>query len=250
VRRLLPNPTDAELSDADLLAAYAVPAGPGPHVRANFVASADGAVSLDGVSGGLSAPADKRIFGLLRDLADVVLVGAGTVRAENYGYPAHGDERRARRRDLGLAELPRLAVVSGSLNLDPTSRFFTDALVPPFVLTTAAAGRGTLARDTLGEVAEIVAAGAVSLDLRAAVALLAERGLRRILCEGGAALLGELTAADVLDELCLTLSPLLVGAGPGRISGGPPHPPRAMTLRHVLADDGMLFARYAVERAG
>lgn len=246
MRQLLPAAAGGtDLTDADLLAAYATPPGPGPHLRANFVASADGAVSVAGVSAGLSSPADKRVFGILRDLADVVLVGAGTVRAEDYGYPRHGPSRRARRRELGRAELPAFAVVSGSLNLDPRSRFFTEAQVRPLVLTgdEPPADR----RAALVDVAEVVTLGA---DLTGLPAVLAERGLPRILCEGGPALLGQLTAAGVLDELCLTVAPLLAGAGPGRISAGPPYPPRAMTLRHVLAEDGMLFLRYALDRAG
>ena len=118
VRRLLPEPA-GDLTADDLLAAYAPPEDWPRHVRVNFVASADGASSVDGLSGGLSSPADKRVFDLLRDLADVILVGAGTARAEGYGYPPYGADRRARRRALGLAELPTFAVVSGRLDLDP-----------------------------------------------------------------------------------------------------------------------------------
>ena len=241
MQRLFPDPSGGGpgLSDDDLLAAYAVPDGTGPHVRANFVSSADGAVSLGGVSGGLSSPADKRLFGVLRDLADVVLVGAGTVRTENYGYPAYGPDRRARRAGLGLAELPTFAVVSGSGDLDPGSRFFREARVRPLVLTGAE-------RPGLADVADVVRME----DLGHAVDLLAGRGLRRILCEGGPALYGGLTAAGLLDELCLSLSPVLAGTGPGRIAGGPPHPARGLALRHVLAEDGMLFLRYAADRAG
>lgn len=235
MQRLLPEP--AELTDDDLLAAYAVPAG--VHLRANFVASADGAVTLGGVSGGLSSPADKRVFELLRDLADVVLVGAGTVRAEDYGYPPHEPERRERRRRLGLAELPTFAVVSGSANLDPGAKFFREAEVRPIVLTRRPA-------PALEGVADVVPAE----DLREGVAALADRELGRILCEGGPGLLGGLTGEGLLDELCLTVAPVLAGAGPGRIIAGPPHPPRGMSLRHVLAEDGMLFLSYAVDRAG
>ncbi|HZB51465.1 MAG TPA: pyrimidine reductase family protein [Mycobacteriales bacterium] len=247
MRQLLPTPADG-LTDDDLLAAYAVPDGPGPHLRANFVASADGAVSLDGVSGGLSSPADKRVFGLLRDLADVVLVGAGTVRTEGYGYPAFSARRQARRRALGLAELPTFAVVTGSLDLDPSSELLAGAPVRTLLVTTTAAPADR--RAALDPVAEVLEAGEDTVDLRAAVEALAARGLRRVLCEGGPLLLGGLAAAGGLDELCLTVAPLLAGAGPGRITAGPDHQALRLGLRHVLAEDDMLFLRYAVDRAG
>ena len=245
MRQLLPTPA-GELTDDDLLAAYAVPDGPVPHVRANFVASADGAGSLDGRSGGLSSPADKRVFGLLRDLADVVLVGAGTVRAEGYGYPAYGEQRRARRRALGLAELPTFAVVSSKLDLDPSSRLLAGTPVRTLVITPASAP--TDRRAALEPVAEIVPAGEDSVDLAAALASVAGRGLRRILCEGGPVLLGSLTATGLLDELCLTVAPLLAGSGAGRITAGPRHRPLPLRLGHALTEDGALFLRYAVER--
>ena len=231
MQRLLPHPAD--LTDDDLLEAYAVPAE--RHVRANFVASADGAVTVEGKSAGLSSPADKRVFDLLRDLADVVLVGAGTVRAEDYGYPGHSPARRARRSRSGLAELPVFAVVSGSGDLDPGARFFREHPGRPIVIS----GAG----DHLRDVADVIPAG----DLGAALDALADRGLRRVLCEGGPALLGGLTAAGLLDELCLTVAPLLAGSGPGRIIAGPAHPPRPLTLRHVLGEDDLLFHSY---RAG
>jgi riboflavin biosynthesis pyrimidine reductase len=247
VRRLLPDPAD-ELTDDDLLAAYAPPAGTARHVRANFVQSADGAGSLDGLSGGLSSAADKRVFGLLRDLADVILVGAGTVRAEGYGYPAYDEHRRARRRRLGLAELPTFAVVSRSLDLDPTSSLFTAAPVRTLVITAGAAPADR--RAALEPVADVVVAGDEQVDLAAALDELAGRGLRRVLCEGGPTLLGTLAAAGLLDELCLTVAPLLAGPGAGRITAGPGHPALPMRVGQLLTEGGALFCRYLVGEAG
>lgn len=245
MRQLLPTPA-GELTDDDLLAAYEVPPAPDPHVRVNFVASADGAAWLDGRSGGLSSPADKRVFALLRDLADVVLVGAGTIRTEGYAYPDFGADRRARRRALGLAELPTFAVVSGSLDLDPRSRLFVDAPVRTLIVTAATAPAAR--RAALDPVAEIVTAGEERVDLRAAIDALAARGLRRILSEGGPALLGGLVAAGRLDELCLTVAPLLAGPGAGRIVAGAGHPPVSLGILRLLAEDDSLFTRYAVHR--
>jgi riboflavin biosynthesis pyrimidine reductase len=245
VRRLLPEPVDL-LTDEDLLAAYAPPAGVDRHVRANFVASADGAAWLNGMSGGLSSPADKRVFTVLRDLADVVLVGAGTVRTEAYRYPVHSDDRRARRRQLGAAELPTFAVVSASLDLDPTSSLFAAAAVRTIVISSAAAPPDR--RAALEPVADIVIPSGDRVDLRTALDLLGQRGLRRILCEGGPLLLGSLAAAGLLDELCLTVAPLLAGPGAGRIIAGPGHDPLTLGIVHVLAEDGTLFLRYVVDR--
>ena len=243
MRQLLPTPS-GELTEDDLLAAYEVAPGPGPHLRANFVASADGAAWLAGRSGGLSSPADRRVFALLRDLADLVLVGAQTIRIEGYSYPDFGADRRARRRALGLAELPTFAVVSGGLDLDPGSGLFEGAPVRTVVITGAAAPADR--RAALERVADVVVAGDDRVDLAAAVDLLAARGWRRILTEGGPGLLGGLLAAGRLDELCLTVSPLLAGPGAGRIVGGPGSLPRGLDLLRLLTEDGALFTRYAV----
>lgn len=247
MRRLLPEPAE-DLTDDGLLAAYATAEAGRRHVRVNFVASADGGSSLDGVSGGLSSPADKRVFQVLRDLVDVILVGAGTVRAEGYSYPTYGPERRVRRRALGVTELPTFAVVSGKLDLDPTSRLFAGAPVRTLVITSAAAAAGERAA-ALEPVAEIVAAGDDHVDLAVALQALEDRGLRRVLCEGGPTLLGALVAADLLDELCLTVAPLLAGPGAGRITAGPAHQPRPLRVGHLLTEDGALFLRYPRAKA-
>jgi riboflavin biosynthesis pyrimidine reductase len=131
VHRLLPSPTARPIDDAALAAEYAYPDASAPWVRVNFVASADGAVSVEGRSRPLGSPADRRVFGLLRELADVVLVGAGTVRVEDY--------RGARRPTRGRTTPPPIAVVTGSAELDPGSRLFTDTAVAPIVLTRACA---------------------------------------------------------------------------------------------------------------
>jgi riboflavin biosynthesis pyrimidine reductase len=234
VKRLWPPPLLDEVDDAALAAHYAWPDDPRMCVRVNFVASLDGAVSVDGLAGGLGTAADRTVFRLLRELAEVVLVGAGTVRAENYGG--------AKRLTRGRTTPPPIAVVTGSADLDPESRLFTDTTVPPLVLTveSAPAERRAALAEAGGEV--------VVLPRLTPDALLAElggRGLNRVLCEGGPALLGSLQAADAVDELCLTLSPLLVGGDAGRIARGPAgSPPRGMTLAGALHADDTLLLRY------
>jgi 5-amino-6-(5-phosphoribosylamino)uracil reductase len=229
------RPGPEHVDDAALAAHYAYPDDlAAPYVRVNFVASADGAVTVDGRSGGLGSDADRAVFGMLRELAEVVLVGAGTVRAEDY--------RGARRPTRGRADPPPIAVVTGSADLDPGARLFTDTRVPPIVLTVSASDADR--RDRLA------AAGAdvVVLDRLDPDALLAElgrRGLHRVLCEGGPSLLGSLQAADAVDELCLTVAPLLAGGDAGRIAVGPAGAPaRPMSLVGALSDHDTLLLRY------
>lgn len=244
MRRIFPDPTDS-LDDDALVAAYAVARPPATHLRLNFVSSADGAVTLAGRSGGLSNPGDRRVFLLLRDLCDVVLAGAGTVRAEGYGPARPGPDRQARREALGLAPVPPVAVVSGSLALDPDSPLFTQATVRTIVLTCAAAPADR--RAALARVADVVDAGDIAVDPAAALATLAERGLVRVLSEGGPVLFGTLAAAGLVDDLCLTVSPVLAGPGADRIiTGAGGEPPRRLDLVHALEDGGALLLRYAV----
>ncbi|WP_433391898.1 pyrimidine reductase family protein [Micromonospora sp. KLBMP9576] len=240
IDRIWPAPPSSPLDDAALTALYGRPDRPG--LRMNFVTSLDGAVSVDGYSAGLSGQPDKRVFGLLRMLCDALVVAAGTLRHEGYGAVRLDARRRAWRREHGLPEFPTLVVVSGSLDLDPAQAAFADAPVRPVVLTRADAP----APAGLAEVAEVVRCGTGRVDLTAGLAELRRRGLAHLLCEGGPQLFGTLAAADLVDELCLTVAPLLAGAGPGRIVAGEPSPPRRLPLRHVLAaGDGTLLLRYA-----
>ncbi|MEV0722369.1 pyrimidine reductase family protein [Micromonospora purpureochromogenes] len=245
IRRIWPTPATPPLDDAELTALYG--RADRPHLRVNFVASLDGAVTLDGYSAGLSGGPDKRVFGLLRMLCDGLLVAAGTLRHEGYRALRLSEPRRAWRRERGLPEYPTLVVVSGSLDLDPAQAAFADAPVRPVVLTHAAAEPPP----GLTDVAELVRCGDERVDLAAGLAELRRRGLDQVLCEGGPHLFGALTAADLVDELCLTVAPLLAGAGPGRITAGDPGGPRELPLRHVLAaDDGVLMLRHARDAAG
>jgi riboflavin-specific deaminase-like protein len=232
MRRLLPDPAD----QVDLREAYSAPAG--RHVRVNFAASADGAVSVDGRSRGLSSNADREVFHLLRAMADVVLVGAGTVRAENYGGARPGDRLT-----------PPIAVVSRSLDLDPTSRLFSDTRVPPIVLTCAAAPAER--RAALEGVADVLVVGDEDVDFAVALDALAGRGLEQVICEGGPHLFGWLLAAGQADELCLTIAPLLAGGTAGRIVAGlASQVTDPLSLLQVLEDDGHLFLRYGVGSLG
>ena len=253
MRRVWPPPgpddpsPDTELDRDALAALYAHPEGPAPFVRVNFVASADGAVTVDGRSGGLEAPGDREVFGLLRELADVVLVGAGTARAEGYRGARTSPEREARRRARGQAPVPPIAVVSRGADLDPASPLFTDTTVAPLVLT-AAEAPAEACRALAAAGAEIVVASGgdpETTDPAAIVAALAARGLGRVLCEGGPALFGSLLAAGLVDELCLSLAPQLAGPGAARIVEGPGlAAPRPLQLVAVVGHADGLLLRY------
>lgn len=251
VDALWPEPAE-NLDDEQLLARYAVPEE-GPWVRINFVESLDGAVTRDGRSGGLGGAGDQRVFGLLRRLADVVLVGAGTARAEGYAGMRVGDRSAAWRLDHGEAAHPVLALVSGRLDLDPASPIFTDAPRRPIVYTVAASEGGdgdrrAERRAALAEVADLVDAGRSdepgSVDPRRVRDDLVARGLRRIHAEGGPSLFGAALVAGVVDELCLTLAPTLEAGAAGRIAHATAAAPTGMTLDGVLRAGDELLLRY------
>jgi riboflavin-specific deaminase-like protein len=244
MRRLLPTYAD----DVDLDDAYAYPSHR-PWLRANMVASADGAASLGGRSGGLSSAADRQIFGLLRALADVVLVGASTVRAENYGPAQPSSDHVAARARRGMPPAPVIAVVSQRLDLDPEAPLFAKADPPTIVVTSATAPPDRIA--ALGEVADLLVVGEHQIDIGHTVDALANRGMARILCEGGPTLLRHVAAAERLDELCLTVSPQLLGGHALRILDGDLLlPPQALELSQALEDDGFLFLRYGRSARG
>ena len=240
-----------ELSDDELLAAYAWDehrAGLGrPRFRFNFIASADGAAAVAGRSGGLGDGADHRVFGVLRQTADVILVGAGTVRSEGYAGDLLDAESQAWRTARGMPSHPAVAIVSGRLELDPDSQLFARAPVRPLILTAATAAAERKA--ALERVADVVVAGEQSVEPKLAAAALAERGFHRVLCEGGPQLFGSFQAAGLVDELCLTISPLLAAGSALRITAGAPEavPPRRLELAQVLRGGDTLLLRYRCE---
>jgi len=227
VRQLFPDivdPVDPADVYCDLPSASGRPA-----VRLNMISSVDGATAVGGVSGGLGSLADKRVFAVLRSLADVVLVAAGTVRAEHYGP----------------STVP-IAVVTRTAQLDWQSPFFTEAKARPIVLTADDAPSENL--EHARQVADVVIAGTGGVDFARALGELAARGARQVLAEGGPSLNAQLALVGVLDELCLTFSPKLAAGDAKRILAGPALPrPTELSLRSVLEDEGYLFFRYRAE---
>jgi riboflavin biosynthesis pyrimidine reductase len=252
MRRLFPAPEvpgagDRRWEPLELADAYAYPAGPpgGAWLRANMVTSLDGAAHHGGRSEALSGPADKRVFGVLRALADVVVVGAETVRQEGYRPARRREEFAARRAGAGQAPAPAIAVVSARLDLDFGLPLFTQAAVPTIVITGEGAPPGRVAAARAAG-AEVVAAGdGPAVDPRRVKPELAARGHTRLLCEGGPRLLGQLAAAGALDELCLTTAPRLALGAAARVLTGPElAAPRELLLTDLLEESGFLFARY------
>ena len=244
------DPT-VELDDLALADVYAYPQCPdgGSWLRANMVSSLDGAASVDGSSLGLSSAPDRRLLGVLRALSDVVIVGAETARSEDYGPTKVRTSLVERRRERGQPDAPRLALVSGSLALDPHARVFGESAGGrPIVITSQASPAER--RRALASVAEVVVAGERRVDPLRAVNELRARGLTRQLTEGGPRWLGDLVAAGLVDDLALTLSPTLAGAGASRIVGDAPvttRPEQPLQLSAVLRDGDTLFTHYRRE---
>ncbi|HZM81997.1 MAG TPA: dihydrofolate reductase family protein [Candidatus Limnocylindrales bacterium] len=185
-------------SDEELIAAYAPEDRSVPMIRLNMVSSLDGAATLEGRAGGLGGPADQAMMNRLRMLADVILVGAGTVRVEGYQGDLIDDKAVHWRLEHGLPPHPQFVVITRKGGGPPLSE-----LVAKF------------------------------REQRA-----------QVLCEGGPHIFGQLAAVDAIDDLCLTIGPLLAGPEGMRITAGAPHPPRRMTFVHAIPIEGLLFLRY------
>ncbi len=246
LQRLFPDP----VRSVDPVDAYGRMLWEGTHrpaVRLNMITSADGAASLKDRTAGLGGGADHTVFTTLRSLTDLILVGAGTVRAESYGPARLDGETRTRRQGWGLAPVPTIAVLTRSCDLDWDAPFFTQAEQRPLILTTTSAD--THQRERAAAVAEVIVAGEMTVDLHVAMKALSDRGVGNVLAEGGPRVSAQLAAADLLDELCLTLSPLVVSGHAPRILNGPEiAPPLSLELNHVLESESYLFLRYGRRR--
>lgn len=224
MRRLEQDPQAGSLTDT-IREAYDVPRPkpPGrPWVAVCMVASLDGSIVSDHRSGGLSSDADRLVLSTLRSLADLVLVGASTVRIEGYGPPRKAGQR--------------VGVVSRSGDVDLSTPLFTSG-----------AGFLVVPVDAPQLPVDTVRAGHGEVDLAAA---LAQLDVGFVQAEGGATINGALAAADLVDELNLTISPQMVGGDGPRVTAHAPAMARAMRLCHVLEHDGFLFTRWVSERTG
>ncbi len=249
--RLFPQPTTTAQGPTDLDPRAEVAAetresnGERPWVYTNMIASADGGTAVDGQSGQLGGPGDKALFTALRAVADVIIVGASTVREERYRPPSPSPEVVKERIGRGQAARPRIVVVTRSLSLDLDLPLFGDPGNRPYVLTVGSAPPDALER--LKDVADIIIAGDDDVDMELGLEQLSRQaGAATALSEGGPSINGQLIAADLIDEWNLSLSPTLLGADSHRAAIGPVDggPPRGMRLDRVWADDDYLFCRW------
>jgi riboflavin biosynthesis pyrimidine reductase len=215
-----------------------------PWLLTNMVSSVDGAATVEGRSGALGGPADRTVFGALRGVADVVLVGAGTVRAERYGPPKLTEDM-VKRREQQNRPYPRIAIVSGSLDIDLGLPVFGDPDRRPMVIT----HRGADPRRwrELEEVADVLVAGGETVDSGDAIRQLGEMGASIVLCEGGPSLLGQLHTADLVDEWCITIGPVAAAGAARRIATTAMPAVRDLRLDRLWEEDGLLFLRYLRE---
>lgn len=244
------GPTLGDLTPDEVADAYPWPAD-APWVRAMMVTTLDGAAAgPDGLSGSISSGVDRDVFNAVRRFADAVLVGGGTFRAEGYGPMTAKDDDVRRREQAGQSPAPTLAIVSGSLSLDWDSPTFTESTQRPIVFTGPLADHpadsSTLARAR--SLVEVVAAPTDTVTPSFILDQLTQRGLRRVVCEGGPSLLEGMVAADLLDEADITLSPLFAGTAQTPRTNGL-EAVRGFELAHVLAAEGFLMNRY-LKQAG
>lgn len=234
--------TDRQIGRDEAMHHYELAGREHPWCRVNFVTSIDGAATRDGVSGGLGTADDRVVFEALRTMADVVLVAAGTVRAEGYGGMSVDAAAVQWREARGILPQPRVAIVSRSLGVRPEDAVFTEAVTRPIVITCGASDAHR--RAVLSNVADVLVCGESTVDLQAALTYLEGMGLRQVLCEGGPSLIGSMLEADLVDELCLTVSPVLEGGEAGRMSRSEAPVGRDMRLVHAIPSGDTALLRY------
>lgn len=247
LRQLLPESRELESGEAYArLGLSDLAPADRPYLVANMVASVDGNATLGGKSSGISNELDRELFHTLRTQADAVMAGTNTIEKENYGALVRDPKRREQRVALGLEPAPVAVTINRSLELPLGAPLFTDPDSRIFVITNSEAEPP----DCPAEIVTVCTPGeAIDFGL-ALTRLRTEHGIRSILLEGGPTLLGVIVAAGLLDELFLTISPLLAGGGPGpTIVEGPALPePAGLGLKSAMAGEGSLFLRYGVER--
>jgi riboflavin biosynthesis pyrimidine reductase len=245
MRQLLPT----QLEEVDPFALYAADVRTRvdgrPWLMANMIASLDGATHVGGLSGGLASPADRVTFRAIRAVADVILVAAGTARSEHYHPVTTTPEIAAARAARGQTDRPRLAILTRHLDLDLDGELFL-APEPPIVLTTEHAPTARVRHAELHTT--VLQFPGDRVDVAHALRALADHGADVVLTEGGPTLIGQLTIADVLDELCLSVSPLMVGGDAARVTDIAATTHDRFELARVLEEDSMLLLRYVRAR--
>lgn len=226
-------------SDEELESRYLDDDRPRPWLLVNMVSSVDGATEVAGRSSAIGDEQDSVVFKSLRAVSDLILVAAATARAESYGPARLPDRLVDWRQDRGMAQNPRIAIISRSLDFDVDA--FDDA--PPIVVTSE--GSPLERREELAARTDVVVAGGERVDLPDALHRLRKLGHDRILCEGGPSLNGQLALEDLVDEWCLTISPLVLSGDSKRIVSGPGlDGGRPVVLDRVLRGHRSIFTRW------
>ena len=250
VRRLLPEPGDVEAAAAfDDLALIGRSRTGRPYVVANMVATVDGRAAIGGRSGPVSSDVDRVLFHSLRGQVDAILAGTGTLRAERYGRMVRDPERRAAREAAGLVGDPLAVVISRTLDVPWDIPLFADESQRVVVYTSAdGEPPATTAPVSVTRVAtdHELRPSAVMRDLGA------QHGVRAVLCEGGPRMLAAFVADGALDELFLSVSPVLAGGDDPLtiLLGEAPDNPVRLELAGALTHEGELYLRYALRRGG
>jgi len=244
--QVFPSPVDNVDAATFVAGERRAPTNHRPWVMMNMISSIDGAIELDGLSGGLGGPGDKAMFSAYRAVADIIVAASGTVIAENYRRPQTDESLQTLREARGQQRIPRIAIVSNSLSISVDHRVFApDAR--PFVVTNESADRDR--RQALEQVADVLTAGPDHVDLHEMLNQFRDHGASVVLVEGGPTLNAAFVAEDLVDEFCLTVSPLLVGgSGPRVVGASGTSMARPMVLERTLHDEGFLFHRYLRDR--
>jgi 5-amino-6-(5-phosphoribosylamino)uracil reductase len=242
MRRLHPEPAPVDPNQLIPESLRDVGGGARPYVVANFVSSADGRVSVDGGSTGLGDDGDKQIFRALRGCAGAVLVGTGTLEAEQYGTLSRHPTVVALRERLGLARQPPLVTITRSGRL-PEIPLLKEPAATLIVYSGA-----DIHRPEVAATLKVERRSADGLTPQAVLADLADTyGVQLLLCEGGPSLFGSLVVGRLCDELFLTLAPVLAGGGGPPITG-PVDLSDMGRMRRLwtLAEGESLYLRYAI----
>ena len=213
----------------------------------NMIASSNGLATLDGLSGKLGGDEDREVFKTLRGMADFILVGLKTVLEERYNPPKLDNKLAAFRESSGKDRLPRVVVASNSLEIDPGIPLFASELYSPILVTSESSPLNK--RQSLAKKYDIVLSGEERVDFMEAINALTEGKGGIVLVEGGPSINKQLVAADLFDELCITVSPFHSNDASGElVTTDKSYPDGDMEEARRIEVNDYIFYRYLRKR--
>ena len=219
------------------------PAPSPPYLACNFISTLDGRATLGGSTGDLGFPTDGRVLMRLRTFADAVIVGAGTMRVERYDRLLPVPKLREYREQIGLPEDPLTVIVTETMDLPWDAGLFTDGHGEVLLATPSTASPPATATSVeVFRYPDRVDLGGLLTDLAR------KRGVRSAVCEGGPTVLGGLVEAGLVDDLFLTINPVLAGDGERALMRGGLRSPVPVELVWALEAEGELFTRWRLDR--